>query len=380
MADDKKRITKDFLKKMLRGDIRNYYTTPELNETLYLHYKGFDRIESLEEFTGLRVIYLEGNGFTKIEGLETCVDLRCLYLQENLIKKMEGLETLAGLYNLNLTDNLIESIEGLSKCTKLNTLQLKRNRIGEKNGLNDVKGLLECPSIAVLDISENRIEDENILGEVFEKMPNLGVLYTQGNNFCKKIPHYRKTMIAKLTQLKYLDDRPVFPEDRRFAEAFQKGGLEAERLERAAFKKEEEDKHLKNHLAFKDMIDGYKKQHEEERKLKEAEDGANEENKLNESVGSEPNHTVSTSKLSTYNSEENGSNQDQVSTPNSTSSSRKKFALNESNDNVKTEEASLGSDSDLEKNSKGSRRDSVDTNENKEAPKASSSSQYDELE
>jgi dynein assembly factor 1 len=33
-------------------------------------------------------------------------------------------------------------------------------------------------------------------------------------------------MIARLPGLKYLDDRPVFDEDRRFAEAFDKGGIE----------------------------------------------------------------------------------------------------------------------------------------------------------
>jgi dynein assembly factor 1 len=40
-----------------------------------------------------------------------------------------------------------------------------------------LKGLLECPSISVLDISDNKIEDPNVLPEIFEKMPNLSVLY-----------------------------------------------------------------------------------------------------------------------------------------------------------------------------------------------------------
>ncbi len=65
---DEKRITKEWLKKFLRKEFKLYYTTPSLNDCLYLHYKGFPKIENLEEFTGLKVIYLEGNGITKIEG------------------------------------------------------------------------------------------------------------------------------------------------------------------------------------------------------------------------------------------------------------------------------------------------------------------------
>jgi len=53
-----KRLTKDFLKKLLKTDFKHYYTTPYLNDSLYIHYKGFSKIENLEEFTGLKVIFI----------------------------------------------------------------------------------------------------------------------------------------------------------------------------------------------------------------------------------------------------------------------------------------------------------------------------------
>lgn len=309
---DKKRITKDFLKKFLKTDFKHYYTTPSLNDILYLHYKGFDRIENLEEFTGLKVIYLEGNGFGKMEGLEQLKELRTLYLQENLIKKIEGLEELSNLKILNLTDNMLRTVEGLANSKQLQTLLLKRNKIG-LNGLDDVKELINLPELSVLDIQDNQIEDENILSEVFEKMPSLAVLYTQNNPFCKKISSYRKTLIARLPNLKYLDDRPVFPEDRRFAEAWFKGGLDAERQERENWKKEKDDEHRKNHEAFRNMMEQYKQEREggalqnsgEEQK---AQDSENEQGNNSDAEsgsarsGNRPDNSLSTSKLSTYNS------------------------------------------------------------------------------
>ena len=38
-------------------------------------------------------------------------------------------------------------------------------------------------------------------------MPDLRVLYLQGNPVVKNIRHYRKTLVSKCAALKYLDDR-----------------------------------------------------------------------------------------------------------------------------------------------------------------------------
>ena len=85
-------------------------------------------------------------------------------------------------------------------------------------------------------------------------MPNLRVLYLQNNKVVPKVSNYRKTIIYKLPQLRFLDDRPVFEEDRRKAEAFARGGLDAEREEIRKIRKEKEDKHWANHEAFQLMI------------------------------------------------------------------------------------------------------------------------------
>jgi uncharacterized protein YbcC (UPF0753/DUF2309 family) len=83
-------------------------------------------------------------------------------------------------------------------------------------------------------------------------------------------------MIVKIPTLMYLDERPVFPEDRRRAEAFARGGLPEERAEMKLIKKEKEDKHWANHEAFNEMI---KKARANKSKLTEEETAAIESTK-----------------------------------------------------------------------------------------------------
>jgi dynein assembly factor 1 len=85
-------MTKAKLRELCKRD--GLYMTPSLNDKLYLHYKGFRRVECLEEYTGLRVLWLEGNGLDSIGGLDNQAELRTLYLQENLIERIENLEHL----------------------------------------------------------------------------------------------------------------------------------------------------------------------------------------------------------------------------------------------------------------------------------------------
>jgi len=98
--------------------------------------------------------------------------------------------------------------------------------------------LLALPSIDYLDITDNYIKDPQILPEILEKLPNLAVLSCKGNKFRDGIKDYRKTLIARLHKLHFLDDRPVTDDDRRRALAFFEAGREAERREIQRLKEE----------------------------------------------------------------------------------------------------------------------------------------------
>jgi len=226
------------------------YQTPELNEKLYLHYKGFKKIENLDKYHQLRCVYLEGNGFTRITGLEKLVELRTLYLHENCIEKIEGLDTLVNLDTINLSQNFITRIEGLDKCVKLNTLNVSNNKISTLDALEHLKLL---KTVRVLDLSNNRIEDPAVL-DILAEMPSLTVLYLKGNPVVERIQPYRMTVLSRLPNLLYLDDRPVFPEERRRVTAWASGGYEAERAEHAKIRAEEREAMLEHHRAFDAMI------------------------------------------------------------------------------------------------------------------------------
>ncbi len=251
------------------------YRTPALNDKLYLHYKGFRAIRNLGPYTGVRALWLEGNGLGVLEGLDTCVELRSLYAQENCIQVIENLDHNVALATLNLNKNCIDAVgPNLAPLVHLETLMLSHNRLETKD---DLAGLVLCPSITTLDVQQNQIDDPAVL-DILVQMPNLRALYLLGNPVTKKIKHYRKRLTYMLPELRYLDDRPVFPGDRLRAEAFMKALEEsggdikaAQAAERTEIRRQRDEKKAKedaNFQAFEDLIRNARLKAEAERAAK----------------------------------------------------------------------------------------------------------------
>ncbi|KXZ54087.1 hypothetical protein GPECTOR_5g192 [Gonium pectorale] len=248
-------LTPESLRKLCR-DLKLYSSCPELNDVLHLQCKGITKLENLDAYTGLKTLYLEQNAIADIENLDKLVNLRCLYLGKNMIHSTVGLQALTNLESLDLAENVITKLTNLSKLPLLKTLNVSGNRLAT---VDDIRDLAGCTQLQSLDMSSNRLEAP----EVVEFVQGLPLLYLKlnGNAAVSSYKHYRKTLLARMPQLNYLDDSPVFPKDRRLAVAFiDGGGLEAERAMRETIRREEEETREAHRRAFDAMVERARQQ------------------------------------------------------------------------------------------------------------------------
>lgn len=250
-AQESTEITKEAI---LASCIENEgYETPELNDKLFLHFHWFTKINNLDDYSNITTLWLSSNAIKVIENISHLKNLKCLFLDQNAIEKISGLEELTNLVTLDLSSNFIKNIEGISKLSNLETLNIAKNQIDTIGG---IESLLECQSINTLDIANNKLDDPNFL-IIFKQMPNLAHIKMSGNPIVRRTKNYRKQLIHDIEKLSYLDDRPVFEEERLFTEAFFEGGIEKEKQAREIYqqnKAKERENDLEKFLQWQEVF------------------------------------------------------------------------------------------------------------------------------
>ncbi|XP_047118329.1 dynein axonemal assembly factor 1 homolog [Schistocerca piceifrons] len=247
--DNEPRMTKKSLRKICTDN--NLYVTPHLNDVLYLHYKGFSKIENLEEYTGLKCLWSQNNDIEKIENLENQTNLKSLFLHYNLIEKIENLEVLQELDTVDLSHNSIRKLETIDALPVLDSLYITHNKL---QTVEDIEILTKCKQLSVLDLSFNHLDSPDIVN-VLGAMENLRVLTLTGNPVLKQLSPYRKLIIINCKHLLHLDERPVFDKDRACTEAWFAGGEEAEKKLMEKFIQEDRDVCLRSALELIQMRD-----------------------------------------------------------------------------------------------------------------------------
>jgi len=213
------------------------YSTPSLNDTLYLHYKGYRRIENLDKYDGLKSLWLHSNGFEKIENLSHLKELRCLFLQRNAFSSIENLQNLDSLVQLDISENNIRVVEGLDHLPNLTTLNLSKNVLEDAAS---IQHLVECKNLSAVDLSHNKLAGKELVDCIagIEKLTSLNM---SGNPVCSKVAYFRKKMIVANKSLRYLD-RPIFDNERATAEEWARAGTGAEQELKAKLLAKKQDK------------------------------------------------------------------------------------------------------------------------------------------
>lgn len=234
------------------------------------------------QLPNLRVLNISYNYLTSLDGLAAaCPSLETLQASHNRISSLDACRELwqlaDSLTSVDLSFNQMESVdavgtsgEAAAPLLRLETKELEkgssstppqrqhRQRSSSSTSNEDDSGdtdgfavnadefrVVEAAAAAKVEVVDpsvvppcpNRADSLSVVS-FFKMLPNVSVIYFHGNPLSHGLRQYRRNMILHLPALTYLDERPVFPEERRVIEAWGRGGEKAEAAERAAIREE----------------------------------------------------------------------------------------------------------------------------------------------
>ncbi|XP_046462438.1 dynein axonemal assembly factor 1-like [Daphnia pulex] len=231
-SQDEQNIFPRITAKWLRNHCRKHglYQTPHLNEVLYLQHQGFQNIELLEEYTGIKSLWLDHNRLANVSGLNTMTNLKCLFIRNNYLTTLSGIECLSQLVILDVSNNELKEINEIELLKNLTTLYIGNNKLSETSS---IEPLPRCKSLSTLDLSKNRLSDYKTILNLLSSISQLSVLYLLGNPVVRSIDSYRLQITVCCKNLTFLDEKPIQANDRFCAKAWLKSGIKGIRQEKA---------------------------------------------------------------------------------------------------------------------------------------------------
>jgi dynein assembly factor 1 len=209
------------------------FLTPSLNKELLLNGRGFSSMGGLEDFTSLVTLHLESNCIESIRGVSSLKTLKKLYISGNSLSDLGTELTDLSLDVLDVSSNpRLKSLEGLPYTLTI----LNASGCPRLESVSVIPGIRSaCPYLNTLDLSRTGIPLSS-LDDLF-KMTSLKIMYLKGSPV-SAVADFRRQLISNLPKLSYLDDAAVDDLERVGAEAWKKGGKEAEKEARLAFRSE----------------------------------------------------------------------------------------------------------------------------------------------
>lgn len=145
-----------------------------------------------------------------------------------------------------MSQNRLTKLKHIGSLPNLQTLNASKNLLPDSAAIAE---LCLCASLNTLDVSNNALEGEAVL-DAIAAAPALLSLALAGNPVMTT-PQLRKKMIGRMPRLAYLD-RPIFSAERLTAEAWGRGGHDAEVEARAQHREAQRLKARAETQAFRD--------------------------------------------------------------------------------------------------------------------------------
>ncbi|CCW69912.1 unnamed protein product [Phytomonas sp. Hart1] len=230
----------------------NGYSTPDLNEKLYLNHLGLSGLSSaFSLYVNCTALYLNHNALHDLTDLGCLINLKSLYLSFNALDSSSSWPTFAALEHLDVSNNYLKRLDDISHAAPmLRTLLVSYNRIDSLgSALESLTGLTS------LDLSHNHLESDPLvlLDALTRLKETLTTCVLSGNGITRDLQNYRKRLIHALPALRFLDVLPVAAEERERAEAFCCGGTAAEQATRAAIQMRERTEKARRDAYFEEV-------------------------------------------------------------------------------------------------------------------------------